>query len=255
VTTAASIDLNCDVGEVSTGPGDAALLSLVTSAHVACGFHAGGPTMMRRTVEAAAAAGVVIGAHPSYADREGFGRRAIDVTPPQVADEVAYQVGALMGIAKTAGTSVRSVKAHGALYHRLSTDEACTEAVAVVVGELGDDLALVLAAGCRGLSVAASCGVRVVAEGFCDRGYSPDGSLAERSGPGGMVSDPAEAAARAVSLAVVGEVTAVDGSVLALDCDTVCIHGDAPGALAVAGAVREALDAAGVVLAPFATLR
>ncbi len=247
------MDLNCDVGEVDDDL-DAALLALVTSAHVACGFHAGGPTKMRRTVEAALAAGVAVGAHPSYDDREGFGRRALSIPAPRVADEVAYQLGALMAVAARAGTRVRSVKAHGALYHRLAGDDEAALAVGEVLSSFDADLVMVLPAGAPSRRALEAAGVLTVAEGFCDRRYLADGSLVERAA-GGVVEDPAEAARRAVTLATGAPLEAVDGAALRLACDTVCLHGDGRNALAVAAAVRGALDAAGVRLAPFAALR
>ncbi len=251
-----SVDLNADVGELAGEPGtplpDRSLLDLVTTAHVACGFHAGDPELMRRTVTAALAAGVVVGAHPSYPDRRGFGRHPMDRSPSLVADDVAYQVGALQAVARTCGGRVRSVKAHGALYNRMAVDEACTLAVAGAVAALGDDLVLVVPAGSLAEAVARRQGVPTATEGFCDRGYLPDGTLAPRSTAGAVVTDPEEAGRRAVAMAVNGRVTAVDGRELPLRCDTLCVHGDTPGAVAVAAAVRRALTGAGVGLAPFA---
>ena len=225
---------------------------MVTSAHIACGFHAGDPSVMRRTVRAAVAAGVVVGAHPSYPDRAGFGRQPVDRSPAQVADDVAYQIGALQGIARAAGVAVRSVKPHGALYHRLAADEVAALAVAAVVQEAGDALVLVLPAGSPALGAVAAAGVAVAAEGFCDRGYRADGTLAPRRAPGGLVAEPAEAAARAVALATGAPLAAVDGAPLELHCDTLCVHADTPGAPALARAVRRALDQAGVEVRPFA---
>jgi 5-oxoprolinase (ATP-hydrolysing) subunit A len=231
--------------------GDQALLTLVTSAHVACGFHAGGPSVMRRTVEAAVAAGVVVGAHPSYPDLEGFGRRDMERPPEQVADDVLYQVGALDGIARACGTAVRSVKPHGALYHRMTVDRACARAVAGAVRQFGQELVLVVPAGSSTRQAAEEAGVPVVAEAFCDRAYAPDGSLVSRSLPGALILDPHEAARRAVSLATTGEVVAVDGTTLRLACDTLCVHGDTPGSVVIAAAVRRALEGAGVRVSPF----
>jgi UPF0271 protein len=223
------VDLNADVGELEGPghPGDGVLLGLVTTVHVACGFHAGGPDLMRRTVTAAVAAGVAVGAHPSYPDREGFGRRPMDRLPERVAEDVLYQVGALDGIARACGTTVRSVKPHGALYSRMAVDEGCARAVTVALRDYGG-------------------------EGFCDRAYLADGTLAPRSAPDSLVVDPDEAARRAVSLAVDHRVTALDGTVLSLDCDTLCVHGDTPGAAIIATAVRRALEEAEVAVAPFA---
>jgi 5-oxoprolinase (ATP-hydrolysing) subunit A len=257
------VDLNADLGEETEpepgrdgGPAgrvDEALLGLVTTTHVACGFHAGGPEVMRRTVAAAVAAGVVVGAHPSYPDPEGFGRRPMDLPPDQVADDVLVQLEALGAVARAAGTAVRSVKPHGALYHRVAVDEACAGAVAAAVAALDRGLVVVLPAGALTRAAVEAAGVGVVAEGFCDRGYRSDGTLATRSAPGGLVTDPAEAARRAVALATGGAVTAVDGSPLVLACRTVCVHGDTPGVVAIAPAVRRALAGARVNVAPYAT--
>ncbi|HUA94800.1 MAG TPA: 5-oxoprolinase subunit PxpA, partial [Acidimicrobiales bacterium] len=254
-----AVDLNADLGEgrellpgrpasgAAGGPAgdqttDDGLLRLVTTAHVACGFHAGGPSVMRRTVAAAAAAGVEVGAHPSYPDAEGFGRQAMDHPAERVVDDVLYQVGALMGVAGACGVTVRSVKPHGALYHRMATDPQCAAAVASAVLRLGEDLSLVVPAGSAAIAVAEAAGLRVVCEAFCDRGYRSDGSLAPRGEPGSLLTDPNEAAGRALSLVTTGEVQTVEGTVIQLRCDTLCVHGDTPGAVAVAGSVRQALE-------------
>jgi len=250
-----SVDLSADVGEDDAeddGSEELALFDVVTSASVACGFHAGGPGTMRRAVAAAARRGVVVGAHPSYADRDGFGRRPLDVHPGQVADEVVYQVGALDAVARAAGTRVRYVKPHGALYHRLVHDEHCARAVAEALRALGD-LALVVAPGSVVLEVGAALGVAVVAEAFADRAYLPDGRLAPRSDPGAVLSDPTEVARRALSLALDGRVTALDGSEVSVAASTICVHGDTPGARTLAAVVRSTLEDAGVTVTAFAS--
>lgn len=259
------VDLNADLGEwPEPSPGDPPgtdaetdrrLLSVVTTAHVACGVHAGGPEVMRRTVAAAAAAGVAVGAHPSYPDPFGFGRRPMGLSPEEVADVVVRQVDALAAVARAAGVTVVSVKPHGALYHRLATDTGCAVAVAAAVRDHGGGTVLVLPAGAGTRPAVEAAGVAVVAEGFCDRAYLADGTLAPRGVAWAVVEDPAEAARRAVSLATTGEVAAVDGTVVALRCDTLCVHGDTPGAVAIAAAVRRALAEAGVAVAPFAADR
>jgi len=249
VGAGATIDLNADLGEGFgpwPGPEDPGLVGLVTTAHIACGFHAGDPATMRRAVDAAVAAGTVVGAHPSYPDLVGFGRRALDVSPEQVAQDVLYQIGALDGIARAAGTRVRSVKPHGALYHRLATDEACAAALAAAVAAYGADLCLVVPAASVAGAVAAAAGVRVVTEAYCDRAYRADGRLVARGSAGALLTDPAEAAGQALLLATEGRVRAVDGTTLTLCPATLCVHGDTPGAAAIAVAVRRALEQAGV---------
>ena len=251
-----SVDLNADLGETDPGLGgeidhrDLALLRVVTTAHVACGFHAGGPSLMARTTAAAVAAGVTVGAHPSYPDREGFGRRPMDVPAAEVADYVVYQLGALDAIARRQGACVRSVKPHGALYHRMGTDEECAAAVASAVRSFDPSLALVVPAGAAANGAAAATGVTLVSEAFCDRAYLPDGSLVPRSSPGALILDPDEAAARAVALVTTGEIVTVGGTPLRLACDTLCVHGDTPGATAIAESVRRSLGRAGVRLSP-----
>lgn len=246
-----AVDLNADVGEAFGAwrmADDEALLPSLTTAHIACGFHAGDPGVMRRTVEAAAAVGVVVGAHPSYPDLVGFGRREMAVAPERVADDVVYQLGALDGIARRAGTRVRSVKPHGALYHRVASDPVYAEAVARALLDYGGDLRLVLPSGSLGLAVAGGLGVRTEAEAFCDRAYLADGSLAPRARTGSLVTDPAAAAGQAVGAVLGGEVTALDGRRVAVQAGTLCIHGDTPGAAAIARAVRRALEEAGVTV-------
>jgi len=247
-----TVDLNADLGEgYGSWPGgeDAGLLGVVTTTHIACGFHAGDPAVMRATVVAAVAAGVVVGAHPSYPDLVGFGRRAMDVAPSRVADDVLYQIGALDGVARANGTRVRSVKAHGALYHRLARDEACALAVARAVAAYGTGLVLVAPAGSPTLVALRGSGVAVFTEAFCDRGYLSDGSLVGRGHDDALLTDPARAAAQGRHLVLDHEVAAVDGGVVHLEADTLCVHGDTPGALAIASAVRRSLEEAGVSVA------
>lgn len=249
------IDLNCDLGE-SFGPwpmgDDVALLGLVTSANVACGFHAGDPTTMRRTCTEAAARGVAVGAHVGYRDLAGFGRRFLDVAPDELADEVVYQVGALQAVAAAAGTSVRYVKPHGALYTAIVHHEAQAAAVVAGVRAVDPDLPLVVLPGSVVERTARGAGLRTVGEAFVDRGYRADGTLVPRGDPGALVTDVDRAAGRAVRMAAERTVVAVDGSVVRLDVETLCLHGDTPGAVASATAVRRALAARGVAVEPFA---
>jgi 5-oxoprolinase (ATP-hydrolysing) subunit A len=252
-----SIDLNADVGEryASWRPGDdEAILALVTTAHIACGFHSGDPTVMLETVRVAARLGVAIGAHPSYPDREGFGRRAIELASERIYADVLYQVAALDGIARAEGSRVSSVKPHGALYNKMAVDEACATAVARATRDFSGDLWLVVPAGSHAVEVAKSAGLGVVQEAFCDRRYASDGTLASRERFDALVTDPAEAADRAVRLVCDGEVETLDGGSLYLEPSTLCVHGDTPGATEVARAVKSALEAKGIALAPFSSM-
>ncbi len=251
------IDLNADVGERhdSWRPGDdEAILRVVTTAHIACGFHSGDPAVMLETVRLAADLGVAIGAHPSYLDREGFGRRAMDLPPERIYADVLFQLGALDAIARAAGESVRSVKPHGALYNKMAIDEECADAVVRATRDHSVDLWLVAPAGSAAIGVATRAGLRVAEEAFCDRGYVAVATLAPRGHPDALVSDPAQAAARAVRLARDGEVQAVDGTMLRLSASTLCVHGDTPGAAEVARSVRSALEAEGFELGTFSSL-
>lgn len=247
------IDLNADVGE-SLGPWrmgeDEALIPLVSSVNVACGLHAGDPLTIERTVRLALAHGVAVGAHPGYPDIAGFGRREMDLARDELEASIVYQVGALMGIARSLGTTVRHVKPHGALYNRAARDPATAEAVAAAVRRLSGELVLVGLAGSVALEAGRAAGLAVAAEAFVDRAYEPDGSLRSRRLADSLVADPAAAAARAVSLAVEGTVRAVDGTHLPVAADTLCVHGDTPGVAALAAAARAALVDAGVAIAP-----
>ncbi|OEU97075.1 LamB/YcsF family protein [Streptomyces oceani] len=250
-----TIDLNADLGE---GFGrwqltdDEALLASVTSANVACGFHAGDPLTMRRVCASAVSHGVRIGAQVSYRDLAGFGRRAMDVPAPELAAEVAYQIGALELFARAAGTSVAYVKPHGALYHRTVTDEA--QATAVVSGArlAGDRLPVLGLPGSALHAAAEAAGLPTVLEAFADRGYQPDGNLVPRGEPGAVLTDPEQVLRRAVSLAEDGEVTATDGTRLRLGARSLCLHGDTPGAAELVHAVRQGLADAGVTVRAFA---
>jgi 5-oxoprolinase (ATP-hydrolysing) subunit A len=231
---------------------DEALLEVVTTAHVACGFHAGDPGIMAATVARAHAAGVVVGAHPSYPDLAGFGRRAMAVPVERVRLDLLYQLGALDGIARSIGARVRSVKPHGALYHRMANDPDCAAAVLDAVASFADELWVVMPAGSPALDAARAAGARVASEAFCDRGYLPDGTLAPRGHVGSLITDPERAADRALALAAGRAIEAIDGSPVTLDATTLCVHSDSPGAAAIARRVRGALESAGVTLSPFA---
>jgi UPF0271 protein len=256
VTTAPSarIDLNADLGEgfgVWRLGDDDALLDLVTSANVACGFHAGDPSTMRRVCSRAAARGVAIGAQVSYRDLAGFGRRFVDADPAELTDDLLYQLAALDGIARVEGARVTYVKPHGALYNAAVHHAGHARAVVDAVVAYDRRLPVLGLPGSELLRAAGAAGLRPVAEGFADRGYTADGTLVPRRRPGALVEDPDEVAGRAVRMATDGVVVAVDGTRLDVPVESVCVHGDTPGAVAMAGAVRAALDSAGVALRPF----
>lgn len=247
------IDLNADVGEgfgAWTIGEDEELVPLVSSVNVAAGFHAGDPVVIERTVALAVRHGAAVGAHPGYPDLAGFGRRDLDMTPGDVEASVLYQVAAVAGFARAAGVELRHVKPHGALYNRAARDAVIAEAVARGVRRVSRDLVLVGLSGSALLAAGMEVGLTVAAEAFADRAYEGDGTLRSRRRPGAVLDDPAAAAAQAVAIARDGDVRAHDGSVLRLRADTICVHGDLPGAAARARAVRAALEGAGIAIRP-----
>ncbi|MCC3775711.1 LamB/YcsF family protein [Streptomyces sp. UNOB3_S3] len=249
------MDLNADLGE---GFGrwrltdDDALLSVVTSANVACGFHAGDPSTMRWVCERAAERGVRVGAQVSYRDLAGFGRRAMDVPPDELADEITYQIGALRVFARAAGTDVTYVKPHGALYNRVVTDAEQAGAVVSGVLRAGGALPVLGLPGSRLHEAAERAGLPVVAEAFADRAYTGLGTLVPRREPGAVVHDPDAVVARSVRIARDAEVAALTGEDVAVRARSLCVHGDTPGAALLARRVRKALEAAGVAVEAFA---
>lgn len=250
-----TIDLNADLGEgfgIYRLPQEPALLDLVTSANVACGGHAGDPVVMRETVALALARGVTIGAHPGYPDREGFGRRALDASPAEVAAMVITQVGALAAVCAAAGTRLRYVKPHGAMYNRLARDWPAAVAVAEAIRGVDPSLHLLGLDGSLMIRAAEDAGLRGVREAFVDRGYLPDGSLVPRGEPGALLDDADLVAERALRMVVEHHVVAVDGTRRLLHAESLCTHGDGPHAAALVRAVRQRLEAAGVTIAPFA---
>ncbi|MEW2360232.1 5-oxoprolinase subunit PxpA [Spirillospora sp. NPDC029432] len=249
----AVIDINADLGEgfgIWTLGDDHALLDVITSANVACGFHGGDPLIMRRVCARAVERGVTIGAQVSYRDLAGFGRREMDVAAPELTAEVLYQLAALDGIARTEGGRVAYVKPHGALYNRVARDAAQARAVADAVRAYDASLPLLTLPGSAMYEAAE--GLAVVAECFADRAYTPEGRLVPRREPGAVVHDPAAVVERAVRMAVDGTVVAVDGSEIRLDARSICVHGDTPGAVELARAVRAAVTEAGVAAEAFA---
>lgn len=249
------IDLNCDAGEHFgrwTLGDDAAMFASVSSANIATGFHAGDPSSLVATCRLAATAGIAVGAHIGYRDLAGFGRRFLDVDAGELRDETIYQLGALTAIARSAGCDVTYVKPHGALYHAVRTNAAQARAVVEGIDVFDAGLALLVAPGSIAADVARDHGGRVAFEMFADRGYRADGTLVPRGEPGALVTDVGEVARRVVRFATDGVVETVDGTTVPLEAESVCLHGDTPGASDLARAVRGALDAAGVEVAPFA---
>ena len=253
-----AIDLNSDLGEnvpdrvVSD---DAAMLDLVSSANVSCGFHAGSPEGIRATVAAATDNGVVIGAHPGYDDYEGFGRRALDVPAATLQAQVEYQIGALLGLTSAVGGSVAYVKPHGGLYNAIVHDKAKAKVVVNAVKAIDDRLVFLGLAGSVANQVAAEAGLQVAAEAFADRAYNPDGSLVSRTEHGAVLHDPQAVAARVLRLVQTGQVEAIDGSLINVDAQSICFHGDSQGSIDMARAARELLESSGVTISAFTSNR
>ena len=246
------VDLNADVGEGRRGALDheTVLMRHITSANVACGFHAGDPGVMRDTVALAAAHGVAVGAHPGFPDLEGFGRRELQVAPADVEDFVAYQVGALAAIAAAQGVRLQHVKPHGALFNMAARDAALADAIARATVVIDRSLILFGLPSSELIAAGARAGLRTACEGFADRAYEPDGSLVSRQHPGSVIDDPDAVVTRALRMISDGIVDAVDGSAIAIRIDTLCVHGDTPQAAQLAARVRSALEAAGIEVIP-----
>jgi UPF0271 protein len=249
----AELDLNCDAGE-AYGPwpmgDDEHLIPLVTSVNIACGAHAGDPMVMRRTLELAKRHEVAVGAHPSYPDRHGFGRRVLPMAPGEIELWMLAQIGALAGVARAVGVPLRHVKPHGALYNVAADDAAIAEAIARAVRAFDPELILVARAGSAQVGISRGMGLRVAEEAFADRGYDAAGRLLPRGTGGALMAGPEPAAARVVELVRTGALATGEGDRLSLRPATLCIHSDTPGAGAIAAAVRTALLAAGVRLRP-----
>jgi len=246
------VDLNCDMGEsfgAYTIGADELVMPLITSANVACGFHGGDPLVMRRTVRLARQHGVAVGAHPGFRDLAGFGRRQMSCTPDEVYADVLYQIGALAAFCSAEGVALRHVKPHGALYNMAHADATIATAIAAAVADYDRRLLLFAQPGSALAVAGEAAGLRVVAEVFADRAYNPDGSLVARSIPGAVLHDPAAVAAQARQMVCEGRVTAVNGQVVPVRAETICVHGDNPAAVALIRRIRDELAAAGVSLA------
>ena len=250
------VDLNCDMGE-SFGAyvigNDAAVLPHVTSISVACGFHGGDPGVMHATVQAAVAHGVAIGAHPGLPDLIGFGRRDMAVSALEVYDLTVYQVGALLGVATAAGTRLQHVKPHGALYNMAAVSAPLADAIARAVRDIDPALILFGLSGSELIAAGVACGLRTASEVFADRNYLANGTLVPRSQSNAVIHDADAAVAHAIRMVLEQHVTALDGAVVPVVAESICIHGDAPGAARFAQRIRSALDAAGVTVSALAT--
>ena len=249
------IDLNSDVGE-SFGNwkmgDDAAIFTSVSSANIACGFHAGDPSTIAQTCRDAVSANVTIGAHVGYRDLAGFGRRFLDCSATELADDVLYQLGALQALARSAGAEIKYVKPHGALYNTIVHHEAHAQAVIDAIKAFGTDLPVLLLPGSLALQKAEAAGLRGVAEAFADRNYNPDGTLVSRREANAVLHDAEVVAANMIRLATEGTIVAVDGSTINMPAESICLHGDTSGAVAMARAVRNGLESAGVQIRSFA---
>lgn len=245
----AIIDLNCDMGEsygAWTMGRDNEVLPFVSSANIACGFHGGDPSTMRKTVAAAIKHGVAIGAHPSLQDLAGFGRRVIQITPDEAYDSVVYQIGALAGVAASQGARLHHVKAHGALYNMAARDAALARAICEAVRDIDPSLVLYGLAGSKLIEAAQAAGLKAASEVFADRSYQDDGSLTPRTQAGAMIEDVDQAVAQVVRMVKEGKVRSQSGKDVPVQADTLCIHGDQPNALVFASGIRRALEAAGI---------
>jgi len=247
------VDLNCDMGE-SFGRyrigADEALMPFITSANIACGYHAGDPLVMARTVRLAIEHGVGIGAHPGFPDLMGFGRRQMQLAPEEIENYILYQIGALAAFAKAAGTELAHVKPHGALYNMAAKDAELARAIVRGIARFSRELIVVCLAGSAMVEAAEEAGLRVAREGFADRAYNPDGTLRSRRLPGALIEDPKVAAERAIRMVRDGVVVAHTGEEIPLRVDTICVHGDTPTAVEIAKTIRRELEAAGIEVVP-----
>lgn len=251
----ATIDLNSDLGENTPDrvvSDDESMLRIVTSANIACGFHAGSPEGIRDTVRAAIDGGVSIGAHPGYRDYQNFGRTAVEIDSSTLQAHVEYQLGALGGLAAAQGGRMSYVKPHGALYNTIARDERQAKVVVAAIKAIDPDLVLLGLAGGVVLPIAEKAGVAVAAEAFADRAYQPDGQLVSRTQPGAVLHDPVEVAQRMLGMVEHGVLPSIDGSEVAIDAQSICVHGDSPGSVEMAAQTRRILQDSGVTIAPFA---
>ncbi len=250
-----SIDLNSDLGENTPDrvvSDDEAMLGIVSSANIACGFHAGDPAGIFSTLQRAAEHKVTVGAHPGYRDFEGFGRVKLDIPATQLQADVEYQLGALAALAKHAGAKLSYVKPHGALYNALARDEGIAQTVVAAIRAVDPSLIFLGLAGTEGLKLAERAGLSVAAEALADRAYLPSGDLVPRSQEGAVLHDPAEVSQRMLDFVSTGTIRAIDGTLIRVHADSLCVHGDSPGAVAMARIIRSAFQDAGIAIQPFA---
>ena len=250
-----TIDFNCDMGE-SFGMHkmgfDEEVIKYITSANVACGFHAGDPMWMRHTVRLAEEHGVAVGAHPSFPDLSGFGRRDMNLSPEEAKNDVVYQIGALQAFTKS--KRLQHVKPHGAMYNRAVDDESLAHAICEAIIEVDPEMVLVALAGSRWIRIAEDSGLKVAREIFADRALNPDGTLVSRSKPGAVIHDVEEVVERSLRMVTEGKATAITGEEIAVTADSLCLHGDTPGAVEMAKALKQALESAGVQVASLGTI-
>lgn len=251
-TSMKKIDLNCDMGE-SYGAwkmgADAGVMPFISSANIACGFHAGDPATIRQTVRLAVDHGVAVGAHPSLPDLMGFGRRVMRISPQDMYDLIIYQAGALEAFARVAGTRLHHVKCHGALYNMAANDEALSAAMVRAVKDLGPEVMLYALSNSKNFQIAKQANIKVAGEVFADRGYSDEGTLAPRNQPGGLIEDPAASVKQVLGMIEEGYVTSLTGKRVAVTADTLCLHGDQPGAVTFAQALRKVFTERGITVA------
>ncbi|MHB1405575.1 MAG: LamB/YcsF family protein [Desulfitobacteriaceae bacterium] len=248
-----TIDINCDMGEsfgVYKIATDEAVMNFISSANIACGFHAGDPMVMRKTVKLALENGVGLGAHPGFPDLAGFGRREMNLSLDEIETYVIYQVGALMGMARSEGGTLQHVKPHGMLYNMAVKDNRLAEAIARAIAKVDSNLILVALASSEFAEAGKKVGLKVANEVFADRGYNADGSLVARGTPGAFIKDPKIAAQRVVRMVKEGKVEAIDGTVISFQADTVCLHGDNPDVVTFVKTISQALEAEGIKLTP-----
>ncbi len=248
-----NVDINCDMGEsfgVYRLGFDEEMMSHITSANIACGFHAGDPIVMERTIALAKNHGVSVGAHPGFPDLVGFGRRNMELTPQEVRNDIIYQTGALAAFAQIDGLSLQHVKPHGQLYNLAAKDESMTKAICDAISALGKNLILVALSGSQMAEIATKSGLKVAREAFADRAYHRDGSLVSRKKEGSVIHDPERVAERVVRMIQEGKVQSIEGDLIDLEVDTICVHGDTPGAVQLARTIRRKLQEAAISVIP-----